>query len=167
MDQLTGTTRQEGTHPCPGPEEAALLRQWDSLSGGFRRLMARLLDDVEAEAGVAPSSFQVLWFLLNSPDLSAPMNQLAQTLGFSTAGTTKVADRLAQAGMIERRPSATDRRVIFATLTDSGRDVAGTAALALAAALRERVVNQLGDDRFADLAAMIGSLDQVPNRPCD
>ena len=48
------------------------------------------------------------------------MSQLSAVLGFSTAGTTKVADRLAEAGMIERGPSAADRRVILVTLTEHG-----------------------------------------------
>jgi DNA-binding MarR family transcriptional regulator len=145
---------------CPTAEEVALLSQWNAVFGGFRRLTDQLLDDVEAKAGVAPSSFQVLWFLLTAPDRSAPMNQLAQALGFSTAGTTKVADRLAEAGLIERRPSATDRRMIFATLTEAGRGVASAAALALADAVQDRIVGRLGSERFATLASIVGALDQ-------
>jgi DNA-binding MarR family transcriptional regulator len=93
------------------------------------------------------------------------MYQLAQTLGFSTAGTTKVADRLVEAGLVERRPSLSDRRVIFAALTETGRQVAREAALALAAAVRDRVVEPLGSEQFASLSAAIGSVDPSPGRP--
>jgi DNA-binding MarR family transcriptional regulator len=165
VEELDGTARQEGTALRPNAEEIALLREWTVLQSGFRRLNDQLLADVEAKVGLAPSSFQVLWFLLTTPERSAPMYQLAQTLGFSTAGTTKVADRLVDAGLVERRPSRTDRRVIFAALTETGRQVAGAAALALAAAVRDRVVEPLGSEHFASLSAAIGSVDPSPGRP--
>jgi DNA-binding MarR family transcriptional regulator len=150
---------------CPTAEEITLLTRWQTLQAGFRRLTDHLLDDVEAKAGVAPSSFQVLWFLLTTSDRTARMQELAQTLGFSTAGTTKVADRLAKAGLIERRPSPADRRVIFATLTERGVSIATTAALALADALRERLIGPLGAGQFESLSAAIDSLDPDPGRP--
>ncbi|HEY2442190.1 MAG TPA: MarR family transcriptional regulator [Streptosporangiaceae bacterium] len=149
----------EGGCPHPSAEEMALLKQWSILQSGFRRFTDQLLADVEVKVAVAPSSFQVLWFLLTSPDRTARMHQLTHALGFSTAGTTKLADRLAEAGLIERSPSPADRRVIYATLTEHGVQVATNAALALAEALRERVVRPLGKHRLESLAAAISSLD--------
>ncbi|MEU6347575.1 MarR family transcriptional regulator [Streptomyces sp. NPDC046977] len=140
----------------------AILQRWNAISGGIRRLTDQLLGDIDTQTGLAPSSFQVLWFLLNSPDRQAPMSKLSQTLGFSTAGTTKVADRLAAAGLIERHPSTADRRVIFAALTPSGREVAHQAALALAAALRRRVLVPLGQDQLTHLAELVNTLNPVP-----
>ncbi|MFK3983789.1 MarR family winged helix-turn-helix transcriptional regulator [Micromonospora sp. NPDC050397] len=147
---------------CPTPEDVAVLKQWNAISAGIRTLTDQLLDDVDRQTGLAPSSFQVLWFLLNSPERRAPMSHLSQTLGFSTAGTTKVADRLVSAGLMERHPSATDRRVIFAVLTPSGRDVARRAALALASALRQRVVTPLGEDKLTHLAELVNTLNLTP-----
>jgi DNA-binding MarR family transcriptional regulator len=148
----------ESTGECPTPQELALLRQWNALQSGFRRLTDQLLCDVGNSTGLAPSSFQVLWFLLTTPGLSAPMNQLTETLGFTTAGTTKVADRLAEAGLLERRPQPTDRRVILAALTEDGRQIAITAARTFAQALQERVIGPLGEEKFASLADAIGDL---------
>ncbi|MDW6059973.1 MarR family transcriptional regulator [Streptomyces sp. FXJ1.4098] len=108
----------------------------------------------------------MLWFLLTAPENAAPMNQLAATLGFTTAGTTKVADRLAEAGLLERRPSPCDRRVILARLTEPGLTAAVTAALTLADALRKRVVGPLGAQSFGSLVAGVGAVDPAP-RPRD
>ena len=152
------------TRACPSAEVVALLTEWNTLQSGIRRLTYQVLADVEARAGVDPSAFQVLWFLLNAPGRAARMHELAQILGFSSAGTTKVADRLAGAGLIERSPSRTDRRVIYATLTERGLDVAATSALALADALRERVTNTLGTVQFEALVSAIGSLSREPAR---
>ncbi|MFF3562250.1 MarR family winged helix-turn-helix transcriptional regulator [Streptomyces sp. NPDC002574] len=162
----TGT---DGEVACPRTADLELLARWDGLQSGFRRVTDQLLSDVEARSGLAPSSFQALWFLMTTPERSAPMNQLAGTLGFTTAGTTKVADRLTEAGLIERRPCRSDRRVTLAALTERGLEVAATAARALADALRERVVAPLGGtERFAALADAVTAVDPAPpgRPPC-
>ena len=144
---------------CPEPADMELLKRWDQLQSGFRRLNGVLLDDVEAQAQVAPSTFQALWFLMSSPDFTAKMSQLSQTLGFSTAGTTKVADRMAEAGLVTRTPSTADRRVILVTLTAEGVRVSARAIEAFLVALRERAVAPLGEDGFARLADSVAGLD--------
>ncbi|MEY9875972.1 DNA-binding MarR family transcriptional regulator [Streptacidiphilus sp. MAP12-33] len=151
---------------CPDAADLELLDQWNTLQAGFRRVTDQLLADVQAKAGLTPSEFQVLWFLLTSPEQTAPMNQLAATLNFTTAGTTKVADRLTEAELLHRQPSAADRRVVLASLTDQGRRVAMDAALTLAGALRERVVSRVGAETFASTAHCVRELDPNPERLC-
>ncbi|WP_328911972.1 MULTISPECIES: MarR family winged helix-turn-helix transcriptional regulator [unclassified Streptomyces] len=139
------------------------MQQWHALHSGVRRLTDGLLADVEAENGLAPSSFTALMFLVAAPGQAAPMNQLSQALGFSTAGTTKVVDRLAEAGLVERRPSDSDRRVVYTALTSAGAERVLDASRALAQALRTRVVAPLGEDVFRSFAAAIGGLDPSPD----
>lgn len=143
---------------CPDLEAAdvALLTQWHSLQSGFRRLNERLLRDIEAASGLAPSSFEVLWVLLAAPEHTAPMNHLSQALGFSTAGTTKVVDRLVEAALVERRPAPQDRRVTLAVLTDAGYRTATEATRVLADGLRRHAVGPLGDEGFAVLSTGLG-----------
>jgi DNA-binding MarR family transcriptional regulator len=149
---------------CPSPEQLALLEQWNALQSGFRRLTDQLLCDVQTQTGLAPSSFHVLWFLLTTPGHSAPMNQLASTLSFTTAGTTSVADRLACAGLLERRSAPADRRVTLAVLTEKGQQIATTAARILADTLAERVTGPHGPDALAKLAGTVDALAPDPRR---
>ncbi|WP_078876900.1 MarR family transcriptional regulator [Streptomyces sp. 150FB] len=153
-----------GAGVCPSDEQIALLRQWDSLRSGVRRLSEQVLEDVHQATGLAPSSFQVLWFLLTAPEQTAQMSELSRTLGFTTAGTTKVADRLCEAGLMERRPQPTDRRVILAGLTPQGRTTATKAALTLADALHERVVASLGLGGLGALAEFATLVDPEPSQ---
>ncbi|GAA3756827.1 MarR family winged helix-turn-helix transcriptional regulator [Streptomyces tremellae] len=148
-----------GAALCPSDGQIALLRQWDGIQSGLRRLSERVLDDVQRATGLAPSSFQVLWFLLTAPEQTAQMSQLSRTLGFTTAGTTKVADRLCEAGLMERRPHAADRRVTLACLTPAGRATATKASLTLADALQERVLSLLGPGGLEALAASVARVD--------
>ncbi|MFE2093152.1 MarR family winged helix-turn-helix transcriptional regulator [Streptomyces sp. NPDC059460] len=163
---MADTTPAEKTDGCPRAEDAALLLQWNTLHSGLRRLGDQLLEDVERASHSASSSVQVLWYLLTVPDHAAPMNQLSQLMGFSTAGTTKVVDRLSEAGLVERRPSRADRRVTYAALTPAGLAAAAEASTALAAALRRRMAAAgISEGRFAAMAGDIALLDPAPG-PC-
>jgi DNA-binding MarR family transcriptional regulator len=146
---------------CPEAVDAALLERWYTVHGGVHRLGEALLAEVEAGLGLAQSDFRVLWFLVNKPDQAAPMNELSRVLHFSTAGTTKLVDRLTDAGLAERRTSPTDRRVILAVLTPAGVEVTARAAKLTAAAVRQHIVEPLGEEKFEALVTTIGSLSPV------
>ncbi len=51
------------------------------------------------------------------------MGDLASALVISRGGLTKLVDRLVKAGLLERAYCETDRRVSYAALTPSGREV--------------------------------------------
>jgi DNA-binding MarR family transcriptional regulator len=157
----------EGTWICPDhPEDhqkLAVLMEWHSLQSGVERLTDSLYAEVEMRNGLAPSSFRALLFLMTVPGKAAPMNQLSQALGFSTAGTTKVVDRLAEAGLVERRPSGSDRRVTFTALTSEGTESVLAASRSLAETVRTRVVEPLGEGVFTALVAAVRSLDPAPD----
>lgn len=165
MTQPARPGEPEQAPACPSAGQSQLLEQWQTLYSGFRRLSDRLLADVESASGIDPASYQVLWFLTTMPQRAAPMNLLARVLGFSTAGTTKVVDRLAEAGYVQRRPSPTDRRVTFAELTAAGMSVSADVSTTLADALRRHLVEPLGAEQVASFAAALGSLDQTGD-PC-
>jgi DNA-binding MarR family transcriptional regulator len=49
-----------------------------------------------------------------------PMSEVARALHCDTSNATGLVDRLEQRGLIERRPSPTDRRVRAVALTEAG-----------------------------------------------
>jgi hypothetical protein len=61
-------------------------------------------------------------------------------------------------GLIDRRGSAGDRRVIFATLTDAGLELAERTRTVYLAAVREVVVTALPDGSLDGLAAQVRPL---------
>jgi DNA-binding MarR family transcriptional regulator len=136
---------------CPGSEAVELVRRWRVMDSGLRRINGQLMATVRDEVGLPDSLLQVVCFLAESPEQSVPMRELAGLLGFSTAGTTGVVDRLVEAGLVERRPSARDRRVIYAALTEEGLRIATTAVTAMASAMRVHVIDVLGTDRVTAL----------------
>jgi DNA-binding MarR family transcriptional regulator len=52
-----------------------------------------------------------------------PMSRLAASLGVSVASATGIVDRMESRGLVERRHSEDDRRVIVVHLTDAGEEL--------------------------------------------
>lgn len=139
-------------------DPASVLHRWLGMSIGFRWLNAALFARVTQVTGLPESSFQVLCYLLNQPDGSAPMTRLARHIEFSTAGITKVTDRLVTAGLIQRGNCPTDRRVVYAVLTAKGRCLAHQAHQLMGAALQDLMIDRIGEHDFAVLADIMAKL---------
>jgi DNA-binding MarR family transcriptional regulator len=149
----------ENAAPATSGTEA-LLQQWTAAQTGFHRLTVRLAEEVTRRTGLPSSSVQILLLLLHSPPYhSVTMTELARHLEFSTAGITKVTDRLTHAGLIVRSPCQVDRRVVRATLTPEGLETARQAADILADALNREVIGKIGQEDFARLADLVTALD--------
>ncbi len=128
----------------------ALLRSSDLLR---TRLSAR----VERVDDVTLQQYNVLRILRGAGDEGLPTLQIAERMIERQPGVTRLIDRLLQKGLVERRRSEKDRRIVRCTITPQGLET-----LARLDRVIEAVAHQLhealGEDR---LAALIGALDIV------
>ena len=79
------------------------------------------------------------------------MGDLAETLVISRGGLTKLVDRLVKAGLLERAFCATDRRVSYAVLTSTGREVVAEMQPIVIAELRTAFTTSLSARQAAAL----------------
>lgn len=86
------------------------------------------------------------------------MSELAKRLYYSKAGVTKMVDRLQQSGILARRPSPTDRRVIFIELTSQGRSAFDKSRKLLLAFVHEHFRSHLSDNEVHALRCSLRSL---------
>ncbi len=75
--------------------------------------------EVAASYGLTPGDMKSLLTL--GDDDSPTMSVLAETWSCDASNVTWLVDRLEQNGLVERRPSLTDRRAKTVALTDRGR----------------------------------------------
>jgi DNA-binding MarR family transcriptional regulator len=87
---------------------------WRIFSADKPRRMA-----VMTELGLSFQQSQALMAL----DDAMPMSALAQALQCDNSNVTGIVDRLEAAGLAERRPHPSDRRVKAVALTEHGRDL--------------------------------------------
>lgn len=140
------------------PSSEELVESWTTIVLTYTRVSRVLTAKVEQATGVPGPSFDVLVRLLRAGDQPLSLTKLSRTISFSSGGFTKLADRLEQAGLIERHPSPSDRRVINAVLTPAGRAQAEQGLAVFVAGLRELVVPRLGAD---GLLALAGYMEQL------
>lgn len=90
-------------------------------------LEVRLGAQLERTVGVPLTTLEVLLRLSRSPEGSLTMGELSRQLALTTGGITRLVDRLSDAGLVERRPSPSDRRVQYTAITKSGEATLRTA----------------------------------------
>jgi len=82
-------------------------------------IQAAIEEDL-APHGLTSGDYGVLARLSASPDHRLRMCDLAEVLHVSPSGLTRRLDGLVRDGFVAREPSAEDRRVMLAVLTDDG-----------------------------------------------
>jgi DNA-binding MarR family transcriptional regulator len=139
------TEKMLGSHvsPLPSSERVRLLSEMRSLSdenpGYLVKLayhsMNRMLDQEVTPQGMTAMQWRPLIMLaLKRADTSA---ELARLNDVDTGAMTRTLDRLEAKGLIERRRSLEDRRVVHLELTDAGQATATKICPSIA-----RVLNQ-------------------------
>lgn len=137
---------------------------WGLVIEGYLATNDGLMAEIQERLGLTPAPFDILLRLVRTPGHRLPMTRLAHEAALSSGGFTKVADRLVAAGLIERVPCETDRRVTYAALTAEGVDLAERARRDCAEILRRRVLEPLGPTDAAHLAAAMRTL-RTANTP--
>ena len=111
-----------------------------------------------APTGLMPGDYQVFVYLSEAEDRAVRMCDLAGKLQLSPSGLTRRLDGLVQAGWVERRPSATDRRVMLAVLTPAGFDKLVEAAPVHVDSVRRHMIDLLTVDELRAIASAFGKI---------
>jgi DNA-binding MarR family transcriptional regulator len=96
------------------------VEAWRGFLAAHARLVRELDDELRASHGLPLSSYDVLTTLESAPDRRLRMRDLADAVVLSRSGLTRLVDRLARDGLVERVECEEDARGAFAVLTDAG-----------------------------------------------
>ena len=99
------------------------LAAWRGMLAAHSRVTAILDEELEREHGLPLGSYEVLLLLSEAPEMSLRMGALADGLLLSRSGLTRLVDRLAARGLVERHSCPDDRRGTFARLTPAGLEL--------------------------------------------
>ncbi|HTH07483.1 MAG TPA: MarR family transcriptional regulator [Ilumatobacteraceae bacterium] len=126
---------------------------WRSYVETNADLMAALERDL-ATTGLNLGDYQVLVFLSESPERALRMCDLAGRLQLSPSGLTRRLDGLVRSGLVERRGSDSDRRVMLAALTPKGVRRLEESAPIHVASVRRRMIDLLDADELEVIATV-------------
>jgi DNA-binding MarR family transcriptional regulator len=152
-EDVGGTVPQGSADDVPwlGPDE---LAAWLALVGVAVRLPVALDRRLQAVAGLAHVEYFVLARLSSSEAGSLRMTDLAVATDSSAARVSHVVGRLEARGLVERRPSAADRRVVEAVLTRAGRDLLVATAPDHVRHVRSLVLDVVEADELAQVQSV-------------
>ena len=151
---ITENTRGEG-----GLEDDELITAWGLLAEATNAVGPKLLREITPDGkDMAGPWLEVLIRLQRTPDHRLPMSRLAREVSLSTGGFTKLADRLEKEGYLARHNCSSDRRVVYATLTESGLEFITSVRAKHVERLREHVLTPLGEDGVRQLATIARTL---------
>lgn len=126
------------------------------------RAHAMIAGELEDELGSAHDlpllSYEVLAYLAEAPEERLRMQELAARLPLTKSGLSRLADRMEQAGLIQRRACPSDRRGVHACLTDGGRSALEQAGDVHLRVLDDRLAARLGEDELGRLREALEKL---------
>src|SRR5438105_5786084 len=103
---------------------------------------------LRAVAGLSLPQYVVLLRLSEAPEGRLRMVDISDRLCVSKSGVTQLVDRLEGAGLVERQSHQSDRRLTYARITKSGREVLQRSTPEYEAAVREHFARHLTEDEM-------------------
>jgi DNA-binding MarR family transcriptional regulator len=131
------------------------MRAWRTFIETVNDVTDLLEVDLQRGKGLSIGDYQVLVFLSEASDRRMRMSDLAAQLHLSPSGLTRRLDGLVRAGLVSRQPSADDRRVLLAVLTDAGLERIVDAAPVHVASVRRRLLDALTREQIQHLGEIL------------
>jgi DNA-binding MarR family transcriptional regulator len=121
---------------------------WRSYLLGSARLAERLDADLR-EFGIDLGEYEILVTLSEAPERRVRMSELADAVHQSRSRLTHTVTRLENAGLVDRSNCPTDRRGVWAHLTDEGMELLELAAPSHVEAVRRNFVEAISEEDYA------------------
>ncbi len=134
---------------------------WRTYLLGAARLSERLGADLQS-SGLDLPEYEILVNLEESPDRRLRMSELADAVHQSRSRLTHTIARMEKAGLVVRTTCPTDRRGVWAQLTDTGFEVLAAAAPGHVAAVRRNLVAAVAPEDWEALGRVFAAVLAVP-----
>lgn len=136
------------------PEEFRAWRAFLRAHATVSRALERALE----ASDLSLAGYGVLVRLSEAPDERIRLHDLAERVGLTKSGLTRLVDRLEGRGFVERHACEVDKRGQFAVITPAGRRASRRAAPGHLAAVAARFADHL---RPAELVTLTRALERV------
>jgi DNA-binding MarR family transcriptional regulator len=145
------------------------MAAWRGLVDVSAAVMGALESELVAHHGITTGDYGVLARLSEAENSSMRMCDLASALHLSPSGLTRRLDGLVRRQLVSREPSAGDRRVMLAVLTDEGRAFLERIAPLHLDGVRRYFISQLSRTQLRNLSSAFRSIERgfVPTESDD
>ena len=148
------------------PLDDAEMSTWHALIRAHSRIVRRLENELDTEHGLSLPAYEVLSHLSTAPDRRLRMTDLAKHAILTPSGLTRLVDKLAREGMVERQRCGADARVVYAWLTPQGLAKLEAAYPTHLRGVREHFLDWLTRDQQHAVADALGELSGGQHDAC-
>ena len=143
--------------PISSPRDPR-LETWRTFLVAHAQVRRQLERELQAEQSLGLGEYEVLLLLARADQRRLRMSELADALGLSRSGVTRLVDRLQREELVVRASCDTDRRGSWATLTDAGHQRLRRASPTHLSGVGEHFLNRIP---AGELDALRRTLDRV------
>jgi DNA-binding MarR family transcriptional regulator len=149
----------DGAACAPGARASSpALDAWARLLRGHAALRRRLSAELQEEHGLSVTAYEALLLISRAGEDAMRRVDLAEGLGLSASGVTRLLDGLERERLVEKRSCESDARVSYAVLTEAGRTRLEESSRSHLAAVEAIFAERYGDGELATLAELLGRL---------
>ncbi|HLG09455.1 MAG TPA: MarR family transcriptional regulator [Gaiellaceae bacterium] len=139
-------------------EQTSGVQAFSALLRGYAAATRQLNAQLTADHGLTISDYEVLLRLARAPERQMRRVDLAEQVLLTASGITRLLDGLEGSGLVARGSCDTDRRVVYAVLTDSGLAKLREASASHLAQIDAFFAARFDDGELGDLSALLTRL---------
>jgi DNA-binding MarR family transcriptional regulator len=139
-------------------QQTTALEAWVRLLRGHASLRRSLSAQLQDEHGLGITEYEALLLLAHADDNLMRRVDLAEGLGLSPSGVTRLLDGLEAGGLVEKGTCESDARVIYAVLTEAGRERLDRSSRSHRASIAAIFEERYAPHELATLADLLGRL---------
>jgi len=139
-------------------EQSLGARAFTSLLWAYAAATRQLNAELTADHGLTISDYEVMLRLARSPDRRMRRVDLAEQVLLTASGVTRLLEGLERDGFVERGSCETDRRVVYAVVTDSGLAKLHEARASHLAQIDAFFTTRFDEDELGELSELLARL---------
>jgi DNA-binding MarR family transcriptional regulator len=137
------------------------VRTWTRLLRAHAATTRLLSTSLQGEHALTINDYEALYLLSRAEGRRMRRIDLARRLVLTPSGVTRLLEGLEEAGLVERATCATDLRVTYAQLTDTGRARLDAASCGHVGSIRALFEEHFSETELEELAGLLAKLPGV------
>jgi DNA-binding MarR family transcriptional regulator len=148
-------------------EQSSTVRAFVALVRAHASATRELSGQLTNDHGLTINDYEVLLRLARAPDRRMRRVDLASEVLLTASGITRLLDGLERGGLVERGSCESDRRVVYAVLTDAGLAKLRAASKSHVAQIDDLFAARFDDRELVTVADLLERLGDVASAECD
>jgi DNA-binding MarR family transcriptional regulator len=142
----------------PQASERPTVTAWVRLLRGHAAARRRLDAELQSAHGLTVVGYEALLLLSRADEQAMRRVDLAEGLGLTPSGVTRLLDGLERQGLVAKRTCDADARVTYAVLTEAGRARLEGASCSHVGSVRALFEERYDPEELEALAELLGRL---------